>query len=60
MQVGSGVPDIGVDPDDWRDYRILTDLHLTPDQAADMSAVKLDWLLAIHATVTARANASSD
>jgi hypothetical protein len=45
---------MGVDPQLWRTYRLLTDLGLKPSEADEMSAVDLDWLLAMHSTIQAR------
>lgn len=47
---------MGCDPDVWRDYQILTYLHLTPGEAAEMSAVALDWMLLMHPIVEAKRN----
>lgn len=40
--------EMGLDPDDWRDYLAVTELRLSPLDILEMSAVQLDWLLAIH------------
>ena len=45
---------MGIDPVIWRNYRLLVDFGIKPNEADEMSAVELDWLLAIHATIKAR------
>ena len=42
---------VGIPADYWRDYLLLTQLHLTPAAAAECSAVELDYLLEMHAAV---------
>ena len=37
---------MGIDPEDWRTYRLLR-MGITPPVADGMSAVQLDYLLAI-------------
>jgi len=43
---------MGIDPDLWRDYQLLTRFGIRPGEAADMPALTLDWLLAIDDIVT--------
>lgn len=45
--LGENIP-MPIDPDLWRDYELFAAFGIKPGEADDMSAVRLDWMLAIH------------
>jgi hypothetical protein len=53
---GGSVP-LGVPEAYWRDYLLLTVLHLTPAEADGFPAVELDFLLQMHMAVVEVQNA---